>query len=98
MYSTTVSVLYAVTVGVGLTEISVTADHGHLLDHLLFLGLDDGRGALSELAEEGWGLGGAGRGARAHAVGRRPRLVSIRRTTVLHTIEHTAQHVYQELS
>lgn len=45
---------------VELTEIAFISNHGHLLDHLLLLRLDDSRRALRQLAEKGRRLGGAG--------------------------------------
>lgn len=54
-----------------LTELTLIPHHGHLLDHLLLLGLDDGRGVLRQLAEESRRLRGVGGRAGAHAAGRR---------------------------
>lgn len=50
-----------------LTELTLVPHHSHLLDHLLLLGLDDGRGVLRQLAEESRRLRGVGRRAGAHA-------------------------------
>ena len=71
-----------------LTEVSIGANDGHLLDHLLLLELDDGRGALRQLAEEGGVLGGVGGRAGHHAEGGRGGTVSGRER---HTRSQTRQ-------